>query len=675
MSRLALWHTVRGRLLLLAIGVELLMLSVLVANSARLLYSAMTRQAAWQAQQMAPVLNAALTAPLAQRDFATVQAVLDESRSIDGLLYLQVLDRQGTLVAASGTSDTQLQKLTSSNVFKLHLNQKFNRYDVTVPISQVGQPLGMLHFGLNLTQVFHARRALLAQGVGIAVVELILSSFVLLLLGFWLTRHLDALTKASLEVAAGNLTPSILAEGQDDIGQLGAAFNTMSRSIAERIHELDRQKALLGSTIDSTNDIMFFKDMQGVYLGCNPAFTEFIGKPREAIVGCTDYDLLPRESADFFREQDRQMLILGRSRSNEEWVDYPDGRRVLLETQKSPLRDQHGQIIGLIGISRDITERKQLEDMLHHQTVQLEQEVAERQKAQEALQARAGELETLNLTLESRVQEELLKNRQKDAIMLQQDKLASIGQLAAGVAHEINNPMGFIMSNLTTLQKYSTSLQKYFQLIHERANSTGHEFSGLSAIRKELDLDYILADLEPLLAESVEGAERVRRIVLDLKDFARTDEQEMHDADLNQLVQSTINIVRNELKYVARLDLQLGELPLLPCHPQQINQVISNLLVNAAHAIEQRGVITVRTWYEDGFVVMSVADTGKGIEPELVGRIFDPFFTTKEVGKGTGLGLSISYDIIKKHNGEILVESQLGTGTTFVIKLPVAARL
>jgi signal transduction histidine kinase len=292
----------------------------------------------------------------------------------------------------------------------------------------------------------------------------------------------------------------------------------------------------------------------------------------------------------------------------------------------------------------------------------LEQEMAERQKADEALQR-------LNASLENLVEEEVRKNREKDGMLLHQEKLASIGQLAAGVAHEINNPMGFIMANLNTLKEYADSLEKYFLLVDESLPDSRHP--AFQEAKKQLDLDYIRADLQPLLAESTEGAERVRRIVMDLKDFARPDEQAMHDADLNHLLQSTINIVRNELKYVAQLDLQLGELPRIVCHPQQINQVVSNLLVNAAYAIEQQGTITVRTWQDGDLVVLSVADTGKGILPENMNRIFDPFFTTKDVGKGTGLGLSISYDIVKKHGGEIAVESTIGVGTTFTVKLPV----
>ncbi|QOX78585.1 PAS domain-containing protein [Trichlorobacter lovleyi] len=672
MKQSMLWQTVRGRLLLLAIGVELLMLTLLVLNSARLLHGAMTKQAAWHAKQIAPVLNAALTAPLAQRDFATLQAVLDESRATEELVYLAVSDRYGARVASSGRIDTVQPSVQAGSTVKMALHPLLPQYVVAVPISQSGQQLGVLHFGLDLSRIYEARSKLIMQGVGIAAVELVLSSIVLLLIGLWMTRHLSTLTKVSLEVAAGNLSPTVLPEGRDELGQLGAAFNTMSSAIFERVQELDRQKALLSATINSTTDIMFFKNLQGVYLGCNPAFMEFVGRSREDIVGSTDYDLMPNDQAEFFREQDRQMLAIGMPRSNEEWISYPDGRKVLVETKKSPLRDQQGQIIGLIGISRDMTERKKLEDELHQQAAQLELEMAERQKAQEALQLRAGGLESLNLTLESRVQDELRKNREKDAIMLQQDKLASIGQLAAGVAHEINNPMGFIMSNLSTLREYSAILIRYHRFLEQQQMTGAGSSAEQQAILKELDIAYILEDMQPLVDESLEGAERVKRIVQDLKNFARADENRFVKADLNQLVQSTINIVRNEIKYVADLELHLGEIPEIVCIPQQINQVITNLLVNAAQAMDKQGQITITTRQDGDRVLLKVRDTGCGMTDEVRRKIFDPFFTTKEVGKGTGLGLAICYDIIQKHQGEIEVESKSGVGTLFWVWLPTA---
>jgi two-component system, NtrC family, sensor kinase len=259
------------------------------------------------------------------------------------------------------------------------------------------------------------------------------------------------------------------------------------------------------------------------------------------------------------------------------------------------------------------------------------------------------------------------------AKVVQQEKMASIGQLAAGVAHEINNPMGFISSNLGTLGKYLDRLDDFIRAqseLIEMVTSDGAA-SGLREKRKAMKIDYILEDGIELIKESLEGAERVRTIVQNLKSFSRVDEAECKHADLNECILSTINIVWNELKYKASLIKDLGDIPLTKCHPQQINQVIMNLLVNASHAIEKQGEITVRTWHDNGSIYISVADTGCGMPPEVVNRIFEPFFTTKEVGKGTGLGLSITYDIVKSHNGEITVVSEPGKGTAFTVQLPV----
>ena len=181
----------------------------------------------------------------------------------------------------------------------------------------------------------------------------------------------------------------------------------------------------------------------------------------------------------------------------------------------------------------------------------------------------------------------------------------------------------------------------------------------------------LLEDMESLLAESQDGAERVRRIVQDLKSFSHVDEAELKPVSIADNLDSTLNMVRNEIKYVADVVKQYGDLPMVTCRPQQLNQVFMNLLVNAAHAIEGHGTITVRTWQEGEVVCISITDSGKGIAPEHLNRIFEPFFTTKDVGKGTGLGLSICYDIIHKHGGEILVESTVGTGSTFTVRLPI----
>ncbi|NVN91031.1 MAG: PAS domain-containing protein [Desulfuromonadales bacterium] len=256
----------------------------------------------------------------------------------------------------------------------------------------------------------------------------------------------------------------------------------------------------------------------------------------------------------------------------------------------------------------------------------------------------------------------------------QQEKMASIGQLAAGVAHEINNPMGFISSNLSTLGKYMDKLKVYETAMIEVVESKGDEVTTaeIRALRKKMKIDLILGDVNGLLEESRDGAERVRRIVQDLKSFSHVDEAECKPSSINDCLNSTLNMARNEIKYVADVELEFDpDLPMLNCYPQQLYQVFMNLLVNAAHAIEGHGVIRIKTFRAGEDVVVRVSDTGRGIAPEHLSRIFEPFFTTKEVGKGTGLGLSISYDIIKKHGGIINVESRIGSGSTFTVRMPL----
>jgi signal transduction histidine kinase len=261
--------------------------------------------------------------------------------------------------------------------------------------------------------------------------------------------------------------------------------------------------------------------------------------------------------------------------------------------------------------------------------------------------------------------------------LLQSEKLASIGQLAAGVAHEINNPIGYIFSNFGTLERY---LDDLFEMLagYEAAEAqlAGTPIAAtLQALRDRIELDYLKQDIPTLMAQSKEGISRVRKIVQDLKDFSRVDaHQEWSWTQLHDGIDSTLNIVNNEVKYKAEVVKAYGDLPAVYCLPSELNQVFMNLLVNAAHAITaERGLITIRTGLDASVpsVWIEVQDNGSGIAKENLGRIFDPFFTTKPVGKGTGLGLSLSYGIVAKHRGQLDVRSAPGEGTTFRITLPV----
>jgi two-component system, NtrC family, sensor kinase len=259
--------------------------------------------------------------------------------------------------------------------------------------------------------------------------------------------------------------------------------------------------------------------------------------------------------------------------------------------------------------------------------------------------------------------------------LLQSEKLASIGQLAAGVAHEINNPISFVFSNFGTLATYVDSLLRMLVRYEqaERFIADPDVLKDIADLRQQVDLDFLQDDVLVLMAESREGIERVRKIVQDLKDFSRVDaHQEWQWADLHHGIDSTLNIVNNEVKYKADIVKEYGAMPEVECLPSQINQVIMNIVVNGAQAIQgPRGRITIRTGTVADQVWIEIADNGCGIPAAIRSRIFDPFFTTKPIGTGTGLGLSLSYGIIKKHRGRIDVQSEEGAGTVFRIELPI----
>jgi signal transduction histidine kinase len=263
-------------------------------------------------------------------------------------------------------------------------------------------------------------------------------------------------------------------------------------------------------------------------------------------------------------------------------------------------------------------------------------------------------------------QEQLIHKLEKANAQLQQsEKLAAIGQLAAGVAHEINNPIGYVFSNLKTLSGYVNDLLR----IVDAVDGVG-SLEELQQLKRSLEYDYIRNDVEALIHESEDGIERVKKIITALKDFSHIEEEDFHAADLHKGLDSTLNLVNNELKYKAEVVREYGDLPLVECIPSQINQVLMNLLINAAHAIESFGRITVRSGHQDDWIWLEVEDNGKGIDPNIINRIYEPFFTTKPVGKGTGLGLALSYNIVQKHNGRIEVVSHPGQGTRFRVWLP-----
>tara|TARA_Y100000590_G_scaffold436378_1_gene556878 strand:+ start:831 stop:1793 length:963 start_codon:yes stop_codon:yes gene_type:complete len=309
----------------------------------------------------------------------------------------------------------------------------------------------------------------------------------------------------------------------------------------------------------------------------------------------------------------------------------------------------------------------------------IERERKAKRYAESLLEGKTRELYESNQSIQeqlnqlNRTHKELKVAKNK---LVESEKLASLGIMTAGIAHEINNPIGYVLANVTTMKDYVFSIKKLFQGVtelleecpNEEIKSQLHE--QLKKIKKEEDFDYLIEDISSLVNETIDGANRVKEIVHGLKVFSHMDESETQEVQINDCIDSTLKVVWNELKYKVEVHRSLGELETVECNTSQINQVLMNLFVNAGHAIEKKGNLWIETKMENGEILISVRDDGSGISKEHLKEIFNPFFTTKEVGSGTGLGLSISHGIIQKYGGTIEVESKEGEGTCFKIRLP-----
>jgi len=298
----------------------------------------------------------------------------------------------------------------------------------------------------------------------------------------------------------------------------------------------------------------------------------------------------------------------------------------------------------------------------------------------------AEKLHDLYTSLEQKVQERTVQLSSKNeelnkaydelkdaqALLVHNEKMRSLGELVAGVAHELNNPINFIYGNMTHLSEYSENLIEIISKYEEFEKKLDeNDLKEIENYKEEVEYDFIKDDIPDLIKSCIEGADRSKNIVLELKNFSRLDQGVVKDIDINESIDSTLSILNNKYKNRVNIIKEYGKLPKVTCYAGQINQVFMNILDNAAQAIKDSGDVYIRTRTEENNAVIEIEDTGTGIDRETLPKIFDPFFTTKEVGSGTGLGLSVSYKIIKSHNGTIEVESEVGKGTKFSVKIPL----
>ncbi len=401
--------------------------------------------------------------------------------------------------------------------------------------------------------------------------------------------------------------------------------------LAPVVRNIMESRARLKALIDSAPDAITSLDEHGNLLSFNPAAVTLFGYQPDEVVGRHISLLVPAVSHG--------------------------ANTLLLEAGEAHGKHKNGVLFPM-----EISIAQAANDAGAHYVVTL-RDITARWQAEEALDKHYAETSSLNV---------LLKDTQNQ--LLQSEKMASVGQLAAGVAHEINNPIGYVYSNLSTLETYTQDLVRLVS-VYEAAESSITDTDVMEKIRVAkvaADIQFLRTDMRALMDETREGIGRVKKIVQDLKDFSRIDNSDVwHWANLHQGLDTTLNIIWNELKYKAEVRKEYADIPEVECYPSQLNQVFMNLLVNAGHAIEDKGVITIRTGQAGEQVWIEIEDSGQGIDAQNLKRIFDPFFTTKPIGEGTGLGLSLSYSIVKKHGGLLEVESVVGQGTKFRVTLPI----
>jgi len=413
---------------------------------------------------------------------------------------------------------------------------------------------------------------------------------------------------------------------------------------------LAASEAFYHTLVETLPQNIYRKDLEGHFTFANGRFLGEIRKTAEELVGKTDYDFFPPALADRYRQDDRAVITTGRAFEAVEEHVTPKGDKLYVQVIKTAVTDDRGVVIGTQGMFWDVTEKKRYEEMLEEKNRQLEEAAQAEREAREALLQAQGQL-------------------------VQSEKLAGLGQMVAGVAHEINNPLAFVGNNVAVMQRDMSSIRRLLELYKRADGSLPAELrQSISELEEQIDLAYTLENLDGLFARSRDGLRRIQQIVKDLRDFARLDESDLEEVDLNSGIESTLNIIQGHAKRKhVQLVPELGAIPRVTCYPAKVNQVVMNLVGNAIDASHDGGEVHVRTHADADHVTIEVTDNGSGIPPAIREKIFDPFFTTKPQGEGTGLGLSISYGIVRDHGGTIAVESEEGRGAVFRVKLPVRA--
>ncbi|GEM_PF-1100977 len=582
----------------------------------------------------------------------------------------------GSLIADSNISSGIKSRKDAVHIYSKDGN-KF--YDFIIPVYGThNEHVASVRIGFPVKLVSEKNRELVAYSVGIAFAFLCFGAILLVvLLNFWVTTPLGKFIAVLQDIRqkGAGFASIVEIDSRDEFGQLGSMFNNMTAELKESNEKIktytreletseERYRKLFDAASMAKMGIVVIQndsERKGVLKYANQMIVDLSGYSREELLSMTIKDIIAPDNYDYVWQLYTQNPLRSKlDAAYQIWGIDKKGAKIPLEI--SPGITEFEGKTALVCYVKDITEKLKTEKKLEEY----------RQNLETMVEQRTTEL-----------QKTLSDLRDTQSQLIQSEKMASIGQLAAGVAHEINNPVGFVKSNLGAIDKYWKDVKKLIDCYQSletvigtknvvNVNAVLHNvLEDIDKTKQEIDLPFIVDDYENVINESREGMKRIIKIVSDLKDFAHPGEGKLKYAQINENIDSTLNVIWNELKYKATVTKDYGKLPEVECYPQQLNQVFMNILVNAAQSIEEKGEIDISTRAFDENIEIKISDTGSGIPEENLTKIFDPFFTTKDIGKGTGLGLNVAYNIIESHNGTIEVESETGKGTTFTIRIPV----
>ena len=517
-------------------------------------------------------------------------------------------------------------------------------FHYTSPFKYSGIDWGWIHIGLSLKK-FNA------DSNAIRIRMLIISFFCIfcgLIISYFFSKKLSApvyqLLDITRKVTGGDLSVKAVIHTGDEIETLFKSFNNMTETIKKSQEKIIIVNEYLFNILKCMNDTLFVMTAGGIIKTVNSALTKLLEYEENELLGQSVINIIEPEL--FSKLLDFSNYDIKGYMSNIE-IKYisKTKKEIPVLFSASLMRDENDKIQGVVCAAVNITQTKKMIEEIKNKSEQIEESA---KKVSEAY----------NLLQETQEQ------------LIQSEKMAAIGTLAAGIGHEINNPMAFVKWNINSLKKFQNKLSVFFNEIETNCN---HNIVSFEEFIKKSNFKKIIKDMEVVLSETSEGIERVIYISQNLKILAHPNSEILENCDVNSIIRKVFNFLLGEYKYKIRFDLELGDIPFIKGNPQQLIQVFMNLLINAADSIDnENGQIIIKTYSEKNILFILISDNGRGIPNEIRHKIFDPFFTTKELGKGTGLGLNIVYKIIKKHKGNISFDSVENGGTTFIIEFPAS---